>query len=176
MFIIDRSPLLLGIFAALATIGFVESFTTDGSFRSGFQRPQTRTNLWRRFGQLSDQLDASKSEDEEVCAEPSRRKMMTKTAALASFSFLSTTIGSPESSSAAVGSLPEFANTNAIVNGLTINVADTSQQKAMIDFLIGAFDFEVQRQRIQGSIEETVSGSSCSSAESRICLNYLNMM
>lgn len=158
MILTNRSPLFLGILAAIATIGSVDSLTIAGSLRSGLQRTQTRANVLQRFGQSSDQLDEllDKSGDG-VSAELSRRKMMTKTAALASFSFLSTAVGSPEKSSAAVGSLPEFADTNAVVNGLTINVADASQQKAMIDFLIGAFDFEVQRQRIQGTIEETVS-------------------
>ena len=158
MILTDRSPLLLGILAAIATIGSVNSLAIAGSLRSGLQRTQTQANLSQKFGQSSDQLDdfLGKSGDE-VSPELSRRKMMTKTAALASFSFLPTAIGSPKKSSAAVGTLPEFADTNAIVNGLTINVADASQQEAMIDFLIGAFDFEVQRQRIQGTIEETVS-------------------
>ena len=58
---------------------------------------------------------------------------------------------------AAVGSLPEFADTNAILQGLTVNVADPSQQKSMIEFLTQGFGFEVLRQRINGPIEETVS-------------------
>lgn len=57
---------------------------------------------------------------------------------------------------AAVGSLPEFADTNAILQGLTVNVADPSQQKSMIEFLIQGFGFQVLRQRINGPIEETV--------------------
>lgn len=59
---------------------------------------------------------------------------------------------------AAVGSLPEFADTNAILQGITVNVADKSQQDAMINFLVNAFDFLVLRKRIRGSIEETWLG------------------
>jgi hypothetical protein len=56
-----------------------------------------------------------------------------------------------------VGSLPELANSNAYVQGLTINVADSVQQKQMIDFLVNGFSCEVLRQRNQDTIEETVS-------------------
>ena len=59
-------------------------------------------------------------------------------------------------STAAVGTLPEFANTNAILQGLTVDVADQSQQKSMIEFLIQGFGFEILRQRINGPVEETV--------------------
>lgn len=61
-----------------------------------------------------------------------------------------------EHSEAAVGSLPEFAGTNAILQGLTVNVADQSQQKSMIEFMTQGFGFEILRQRINGPIEETV--------------------
>lgn len=61
-----------------------------------------------------------------------------------------------ELSEAAVGSLPEFAGTNAILQGLTVNVADQSQQKSMIEFMTQGFGFEILRQRINGPIEETV--------------------
>jgi catechol 2,3-dioxygenase-like lactoylglutathione lyase family enzyme len=54
-----------------------------------------------------------------------------------------------------VGSLPEFANSNAVLHGITIKVADQSQQKAMISFLEDGFDCEVVRKRIVGTMEET---------------------
>lgn len=57
-----------------------------------------------------------------------------------------------------VGSLPEFANSNAILQGITIKIADQSQQRAMISFLEDGFDCEVRRQRIRGSLEETWLG------------------
>lgn len=62
----------------------------------------------------------------------------------------------PDSANAAVGTLPEFADSNAIIQGLTVNVADKSQQDGMIDFLVNGFDFQVLRKRIKGSVEETV--------------------
>jgi hypothetical protein len=58
---------------------------------------------------------------------------------------------------AAVGSLPEFSDTNAILQGVTVKVADQSQQESMIKFLIDSFDFKVLRQRKSGSITDTVS-------------------
>jgi hypothetical protein len=114
-------------------------------------------SLSKLLGQSKDSIeDGSGEAGDDIDTGLSRRKMM-ETVALASASFLPAAVGLPKTSSAAVGTLPEFAETNAILNGLTINVADASQQEQMIDFLIGAFSFEVQRQRIQGSVEETVS-------------------
>lgn len=63
----------------------------------------------------------------------------------------------PDHASAAVGTLPEYADTNAIIQGITVNVADKTQQDNMIDFLVNGFDFEVLRKRINGPVEETVS-------------------
>mmetsp|Transcript_43665 Transcript_43665/g.105884 ORF Transcript_43665/g.105884 Transcript_43665/m.105884 type:complete len:412 (+) Transcript_43665:236-1471(+) len=59
---------------------------------------------------------------------------------------------------AAVGTLPEYADTNAVIQGLTVNVADSSQQEQMIAFLTNGFDFQVLRKRIRGSVEETWLG------------------
>ena len=58
---------------------------------------------------------------------------------------------------AAVGTLPELEATNAILQGITVNVADQSQQDAMIRFLTNSFDFKVLRKRIIDSVEDTVS-------------------
>ena len=154
---LNNKNLLLTGWAAAIAVHFVESLTIASTAKQGYHSTQSRLGL-SMFEQSDDLIDASsgKSENDDGMV-LSRRNILTKTAALASVPFLSTTFSLPERSSAAVGTLPEFAETNAIVNGLTINVADASQQKAMIDFLIGAFSFEVQRQRIQGSVEETVS-------------------
>ena len=151
---LNNKNLLLTGWAAAIAVHFVESLTIASTAKQGYHSTQSRLGL-SMFEQSDDLIDASsgKSENDDGMV-LSRRKIL---AALASVPFLSTTFSLPERSSAAVGTLPEFAETNAIVNGLTINVADASQQKAMIDFLIGAFSFEVQRQRIQGSVEETVS-------------------
>ena len=75
---------------------------------------------------------------------------------LSSISVLSFTTSSQSAAVAEVGTLPEFANTNAVLQGVTVNVADISQQEAMINFLINAFDFRVLRKRIRGTVEETV--------------------
>jgi hypothetical protein len=65
---------------------------------------------------------------------------------------------SPLSAQANVGKLPEFLDTNVILQGITVRVADQSQQKAMIQFLEDGFDFQVLRKRISGSVEETWLG------------------
>jgi hypothetical protein len=65
---------------------------------------------------------------------------------------------SSETANAAVGSLPEFAQTTAVLQGITIRVADKSQQDSMISFLTEAFDCQVLRKRIRGNIEETWMG------------------
>lgn len=67
-------------------------------------------------------------------------------------------VTAPSSSIAAVGSLPELANDNAILQGITIKVADKSQQDVMIQFLENGFECHVLRRRIRGSIEETWLG------------------
>mmetsp|Transcript_11776 Transcript_11776/g.12651 ORF Transcript_11776/g.12651 Transcript_11776/m.12651 type:complete len:153 (+) Transcript_11776:133-591(+) len=145
----DQNPALLaGIWVAIFAHRFVNGFVIHKTLIS------SQTKLPRYWGQSNDE---NITEDEEIGAFPSsivatsRREMMTKATVIASASFL------PKISSAEVGSLPELSNTNAFVQGLTINVADGVQQKAMIDFLINSFSFEVRRQRIQDSVEETVS-------------------
>jgi len=155
----DQTPLLVGMWAAIIAIRFVDCLMIVNTLKCGFQATQSQMNPSKRFGYPNHHIDNVPDEyGDNFSAALSRRKIVTKTAALAFFSFLPTALGLPETSSAAVGSLPEFSDTNAIVNGLTINVADVSQQQAMIEFLIGAFSFEVQRQRIKGSVEETWLG------------------
>jgi hypothetical protein len=65
----------------------------------------------------------------------------------------------PEPAHAVVGTLPELADTNAIVQGVTIDVVDKAQQDNMIKFLVNGFDFQVLRKRIKDSVEETVGDS-----------------
>lgn len=150
------TPLFVGIWVTVVAVHFVASLTITSNFKSGSQTTLRKTSRTKSFAQSSGDLDhISIANNDDSNAVFSRRKMVTKTAALASASFLSTTIFSPGKSVAEVGTLAEFADTNAIINGLTINVADASQQQQMIDFLIGAFSFEVRRQRIQDSVEET---------------------
>jgi hypothetical protein len=63
----------------------------------------------------------------------------------------------PETTYAAVGTLPEFSDTNAIIEGITVTVADKSQQDAMITFLIDSFEFKVLRQSVTGPMTDVVS-------------------
>lgn len=66
--------------------------------------------------------------------------------------------GTSGSAAASVGTLPEFSDTNAILKGITIRVADKSQLDAMVSFLTNGFDFEILRQRIRGGTEEIWMG------------------
>jgi len=91
-------------------------------------------------------------EDEESHTSATRRAMI-RCAALSSVSFLPQNFASAE-----VGTLPEYADTNAILQGITVNVADASQQESMINFLINAFDFKILRKRVRNSVEETWLG------------------
>lgn len=95
------------------------------------------------------------SEDGDLPTEPSRRSLLANGVLIGS-SMLTGSLGHIPHSSAAVGTLPEFSDTSAILQGLTINVADQSQQKAMIEFLVKSFEFKILRQRISDNIEETV--------------------
>lgn len=56
---------------------------------------------------------------------------------------------------AAVGTLPEYADSNAVLQGITIDVADTEQQKDMISFLEDGFSFKKLRQSKRGSVTDT---------------------
>lgn len=156
---LTRQRLVLsGMVATIATVGVVHGFTSPAHSAALFPSTQNRRSLSVHLGQLNeDDINIQDDSGDHANGAQSRRQMMAKAVALASASFLPAVFGSPQISSAALGTLPEFADTNAIVQGLTINVADASQQKSMIEFLIGAFDFVVQRQRIQGTVEETVS-------------------
>eukprot|EP00535_Pseudo-nitzschia_heimii_P004747 CAMPEP_0197182132 /NCGR_PEP_ID=MMETSP1423-20130617/6196_1 /TAXON_ID=476441 /ORGANISM="Pseudo-nitzschia heimii, Strain UNC1101" /LENGTH=360 /DNA_ID=CAMNT_0042632507 /DNA_START=77 /DNA_END=1155 /DNA_ORIENTATION=- len=146
------------MWAAIVAIHFVDSLTIRSTFEVGFQHSE-RVNKSVMFEQPHCDRNESPIENgDNVHGVVSRRQLATKSAALVSGSFLTSAFGFPKLSGAEVGSLPEFSDTNAIFNGLTVNVADASQQQSMIDFLIGAFNFEVQRQRIQGSVEETWLG------------------
>jgi len=61
-------------------------------------------------------------------------------------------------SQAAVGTLPEYDDTNVVLQGVTVRVADKSQQEAMIKFMTDAFEAKILRKRIRGPVEETWMG------------------
>jgi hypothetical protein len=86
----------------------------------------------------------------------SRRSFVTDS--LIGSSLLAASTFFPQSTVASIGTLPEYADTNNILQGISIRVADQSQQKAMIAFLEDGFDCEVLRKRIVGSVEETWLG------------------
>ena len=61
-----------------------------------------------------------------------------------------------EDAQAAVGTLPEYADTNAVVQGITVTVAETRQFSDMVDFLREGFGFDVLRQSTKGSVTTAV--------------------
>ena len=151
--------MLAAIWVAFFAISFVNGFTTPTissqkklptSLRQANDDDDDDDDGVKDFGMDTASLSS-------IATATSRREMIAKSTALASVSFLPALLGSPRISSAAVGSLPELVNSNAYVQGLTINVADSVQQKQMVDFLVDGFSFEVLRQRNQDTIEETVS-------------------
>lgn len=89
-------------------------------------------------------------------SDQSRRSALTKT--LPSLLALSTATAIPSAARGMVGSLPELAETNVVIQCVTVQVADPSQRTAMVDFLQKGFGMEIQRQRIQGSREEVWMG------------------
>ena len=99
----------------------------------------------------------SHEEEEAASSEmSSSRRSLIHSAAAASLSLTLGGLNVPVAN-AAVGSLPEFSDSEAIIQGLTVNVADKSQLDAMVDFLIKGLDFQILRQRIRGTVEEVVS-------------------
>ena len=77
----------------------------------------------------------------------------------ASLGYLSASMIAPSlESNAAVGTLPEFSDTNAIVQGITINVAESKQFFDMVDFLRDGLNFQVLRQENKGSISSVWLG------------------
>jgi len=66
---------------------------------------------------------------------------------------------SPSVANAAIGTLPEFSNTNAILQSITIDVTDKTQYDETIDFFTKSFDgCKVLRQRNNsgGGVKDTV--------------------
>ena len=84
----------------------------------------------------------------------SRRQVLAKAAG----AMLTATATATQPANAAVGSLYELADTNAILQGVTVDVADKSQEAAMIAFLQTSFDFKVLRKSQQGTVTQTWLG------------------
>ena len=64
----------------------------------------------------------------------------------------------PAPAIAAVGSLSEFSDSNAMLSGITVNVVDKSQEDLMLNFLQDAFDFQILRKKKEGSVTDTWLG------------------
>jgi len=90
----------------------------------------------------------------EQSMDPSRRRSLIQMATTI-ISLVTLTTHSP-SSHAAVGTLPEFSDTNAILQGVTVDVTDEEQLQDMISFLQDGFNFQIVRQRTQGTVTDTV--------------------
>ena len=155
----------------VVTEGFVPCSSSNGGIREGTAVPMTKCVQKSTEKPFEEKIfDGVSDGDDNGCDSPvvvSRRSVLSSSIAMVGAGIASSLFIQPEgylSSSptvlrpadAAVGTLPEFADTNAIIQGVTVNVADKSQQDAMINFLTGAFDFQVLRKRIQGSVEDTV--------------------
>lgn len=67
-------------------------------------------------------------------------------------------LATPNPAHASLGTLPELSTTNAILQGLTVNIADQSQLDAMVAFLESSFSMKVLRQRVTGSVTEVWMG------------------
>jgi hypothetical protein len=96
-----------------------------------------------------------------LAAEVSTRRSVLSNAAKSSI-WLATTLGSitsyPLDANAVVGTLPEFADTNSVLQSVTIQVGDQAQKQSMIEFLKDGFDFKVLREQKNGSIEDIWMG------------------
>ena len=92
----------------------------------------------------------------------SDRRSMLSSSAKSIFATALIASSSSSCANAAVGSLPELSDTNAFLQGITVDVADLSQQDSMIAFLQGGLNFKVLRQRRVGSVTDTVGHDSLS--------------
>jgi len=88
-----------------------------------------------------------------------RRSMIQKAISTTTVGLLSSLSTNTQPANAAIGSMYEYSNTNAILQGITINVADISQQTSMINFLTQSFTgFKILRQGTIDSVTDTWVG------------------
>jgi len=110
----------------------------------------TQSASAQNLNQNQSQMNAIRSEDQ------SRRSALSNAAKfLASAVIFNSIALNSDSADAAVGTLPEFSDSNALLQGITIDVADAAQQEAMIAFLEEAFDFKKRRQRKIKDVTDT---------------------
>ena len=147
--------IMLPVWCFAFLVSKADSFgVAPNSLQNNVQRPVLRSST--RNGLKRSDCCNDDNHDNDIPSEPSRRSLFEKSVTIASSLLVTGGSVHVQQSSAAVGSLPEFMDANAILQGLTVNVADPSQQKSMIEFLTQGLGFEVLRQRIRGPIEETV--------------------
>ncbi len=92
-----------------------------------------------------------------IKGEESRRSVISnaaKTSMATLIAFSSSNAAIPDAN-AAVGTLPEYSDSNAILQGITIDVADVTQQDQMIAFLADGFKMKKVRQSQTGSVTDT---------------------
>jgi hypothetical protein len=124
----------------------------------------TSSFLGRKVEVVSDVLDDDSDGKNEshhllhlVRSTISRRKTLTHVAAAAAAMLVSDPFASIDNLAMAdVGTLPELKGAPAILQGITVSVADESQQNSMIRFLVEGFLFKVLRQRTVGTVTDTV--------------------
>lgn len=88
-----------------------------------------------------------------------RRSALSNTAKsiLASYALVNTAMPM-NNANAAVGTIPEFSDTNAVLQGLTVDVADRSQFDEMIAFMVDGFSGKILRQSTSGPVSEVWVG------------------
>lgn len=129
---------------ALVTLLIVSRFCIEG-----FSSPHARALPPQTV------LKAQQPNHNEFDSNMTRRSILDKGSKLLSAPLLLNllSIGGAE---AMIGSLPEFSDSNAVLQGISIDVADLSQQNDMIEFLQNGFNFKILRQRKVQSVSETV--------------------
>lgn len=153
MRVLSNLPVLL-MSQCVWLLDSVESFGLVGNHHQRPRQSTLRVTHDSKCGKITDEKGEEVNE-----GLLGRRTLLHTGAVLLSGSILMGGEGldfSPPAAQAAVGTLPEFDDTNAIIQGVTVKVADAAQQKDMINFLVEAFDFKVLRKRIRGTVEETV--------------------
>ena len=152
--------LIAAAVVAKAHLPTVASFSTPLSQCHHCQRRIATPSL---FASSSDEesVDEITSTYSDASSLDSRRQVLAKAVGAvltATTAAAATTASTVQPANAAVGSLYEFADTNAILQGITVNVADKSQEDAMIAFLENSFDFKVLRKSQLGSVTSTWLG------------------
>jgi hypothetical protein len=87
----------------------------------------------------------------------SRRSLFSNSAnaLMATVAMNALSLSTPITASATVGALPEYLDAKSVLQGITVDVADKSQQADMIAFLEDGFSMKKLHQRKVGSVTET---------------------